>query len=85
MSAVLATWLIWALSRDITYIWLALIGFVSLLAFIAVRAAGFHHFDQFIGFDISGVRMNGILELGGILMIAVNALYLLWRKQRIER
>lgn len=85
MSAVFATWLIWTLRRDITYIWLALIGFVSLLAFIAVRAAGFHHFDQFIGFDIRGVRINGILELGGILMIAVNALYLLWRKQRIDR
>jgi hypothetical protein len=82
ISAVVAVWLVWVMRREIAHIWLALIGVVSLLSFIAIRAAGFHHFDQFIGVEIAGVRMNGILELGGISMIAANAIYLLWSKQR---
>lgn len=82
ISAVAAVWLVWVMRREIAHIWLALTGVVSLLAFIAIRAAGFHHFDQFIGVEFGGVRMNGILELGGISLIAANAIYLLWLKPR---
>ena len=66
--------------RELVHIWLALVGLAFLLAFIAVRAAGFHHFDQFIGYEIGNVRMNWVIEIAGITMIAVNALCLLLRR-----
>ena len=79
-SLLAAVFLTWTMRRELADIWLALIGFVFLLAFIAIRAAGFHNFDQFIGYEISSVRMNWVIELGGIAMIAANGLYLLMRK-----
>ncbi|MGB3246437.1 MAG: isopropylmalate isomerase [Sulfitobacter sp.] len=71
--------LFWMMRRELRHLWLALIGLLFLLAFIAIRAAGFHHFDQFIGYEIGSIRMNWAMEIGGIAMIAVNALYLLLR------
>lgn len=81
-SMVAALSLFWVMRRDLAEIWLALIGFVFLLSFIAVRAAGFHHFDQFIGHEISGVRMNWVMEIGGVAMIAANGLHLLLRQTK---
>jgi hypothetical protein len=56
---------------------LALIGLVFLCTFIAVRAASFQNFDLFLGSEIAHVRMNWVMELGGITMIATNALFVL--------
>lgn len=81
-SLLAAVLLIWAMRRDLADISFALIGLVFLLAFIAVRAAGFHHFDRFIGYEFASVRMNWVIELGGIAMIATNGLYLLLRKPK---
>lgn len=53
---------------------IALFGFGVLLTFVSVRAVGFHHFDQVIGMTIGGTRVNWLLELSGILLIALNAL-----------
>ena len=52
---------------------LALIGVAFLVAFVAIRAVGFHHMDIFIGSTIAGVRMNWVLELTGIVCIIINA------------
>lgn len=79
-SLLAALLLFWAMRRELIHIWLALVGFVFLLAFIAIRAVGFHHFDQFIGHEIGNARMNWVIEIVGIAMIAVNALYLLLRR-----
>lgn len=79
-SVVMAVSVFWIMRRSIGETWLALTGLTLLLAFIAVRAAGFHHFDRFIGHQIGGVRMNWIMELGAIAMISANALYLLLRR-----
>ncbi len=49
--------------------WLAVIGTTLLLGFIVVRAASFHHFDQFINDQILGLRWNWILEIGAITMV----------------
>ncbi len=80
-SLVLGLLLAWALRRHIGRIWLALIGVALLVGFVAVRAAGFHHFDRFIGYEFANIRMNWVMELGGITLIAINALLLL-RKRR---
>ena len=57
--------------------WLALLGLAFLCTFIAVRAASFHHFDLFISSEITYVRINWIMELSGIAMIATNAVLVL--------
>ncbi|MEL6838763.1 MAG: isopropylmalate isomerase [Pseudomonadota bacterium] len=82
IAALTALMLAWTMRRDLPQIWLALLGVVFLLAFVAIRAAGFHHFDWFIGYQIGGIRMNWVLELGGIILIAANALFLLVRRPR---
>jgi hypothetical protein len=51
----------------------ALAGFLLLLCFVVVRAASFHHFDNVINFRMGGVRMNWVLELGSIAVIAAGA------------
>ena len=73
-SALAAACLTWAMRRDLGNVWLAVAGFVLLIAFVAVRAVGFHHVDHLIGYELGSVRMNWLLEIGGIAMIAANAL-----------
>lgn len=51
----------------------ALIGVCFLTAFVVTRAASFHHFDVLLKTDLAGARLNWILELGGIFMIALAA------------
>ncbi len=79
MSFLFGCLLIWMMRRYLTRIWLALTGVLLLIGFVAIRAVGFHHFDQFIGHEIGGVRVNWTFEIGGTAMIGLNALYLLFR------
>ncbi len=48
---------------------LALIGTSMVLGFVLIRAASFHHADQFIGQRILGLRWNWILEMSGISLV----------------
>jgi hypothetical protein len=50
-------------------------GAILLVAFIAIRAASFHHFDHFIGLHWLGVRTNVVLEISAILLILVLSAY----------
>lgn len=52
---------------------LALVGLLILITFVVVRAASFHHVDALIGAAYLGLRLNHILELGGIAVIVVAA------------
>lgn len=83
--AVIGAFMFWALRRQLGQIGLALIGVVCLMTFVAVRAIGFHHFDAFILSSVMNVRMNWLLELGGIFLIALNALWGLafWKRRPI--
>ena len=82
-TGLIATILIfWAMRRELSDVWLALLGFIFLVGFVAIRAAGFHHVDHFIGIKIGNVHVNWAIELGGIAMISMNALYLLLRKSQ---
>jgi hypothetical protein len=47
----------------------ALTGSICLLSFVVIRASSFHHVDLFISSEIFGIRMNSILEMGGICII----------------
>jgi len=62
----------WRLVREQSgELWLSLLGLILLLAFVIVRAASFHHVDTLINFRVSGIRMNWVLELGAIGIIAL--------------
>ncbi len=51
----------------------ALIGTVLLALFVCVRAVSFHHVDILFGTDVHGFRLNWILELSGIFVLAYAA------------
>jgi hypothetical protein len=53
----------------------AVVGGVLLLAFVVMRATSFNHFDAFIGSEYLGLRMNWIMEIGGIWIISISALW----------
>ena len=52
----------------------AAVGIAVLFAFILLRAASFHHIDDWVTVDFRGLRSGWWLELAGILVIALSAL-----------
>jgi len=52
---------------------LLLLGLSWLLIFVIVRAASFHHVGVLLASELLGVRVNWILELGGVALIALSA------------
>jgi hypothetical protein len=52
---------------------LAGVGIVTIAVFIFVRASSFHHIDRLLGERFLFVRMNWILELGGIAIVLASA------------
>ncbi len=49
-------------------------GLAFLLCFVVIRAASFHTVDSLIRFAPLGIRMNWVLELGGIALVGVGVL-----------
>ena len=60
---------------------LAWIGAVFLTCFVLIRAASFHQVDQMIGLRVGGLKLNWVLELGGITCIGLGA----WRNWKNKR
>jgi hypothetical protein len=50
-----------------------ILGTAFLICFIIIRAASFHHVDQMLGFAPAGMRLNWVLELGGIAAVGYGA------------
>jgi len=66
--------------------WLALIGTTTVLAFVLIRAASFHHIDRFIGGTILGLRWNWVLEMGGIITVIIASEWRRWKlRYKIHR
>jgi hypothetical protein len=63
----------WLARRRLRDRWPALVGIIYLVGFIVLRAASFHHFDDFLMGHIGRMRWNWILELGGITWVAIAA------------
>lgn len=57
---------LWALRGTIRRTGVSIVGLVWITGFVLVRAAGFHHIDEVIGFQMMGLRLNWVFELGGI-------------------
>lgn len=49
------------------------LGMCVLLAFVLVRASSFHHIDQMLGLKIWGAKVNWVLEIGSLVIIAWGA------------
>lgn len=62
--------------KSLSLVRMAAIGLLFLIAFVAIRAVSIHHIDRIIGSHILGLRINGLLELTGILLISFNASWL---------
>jgi hypothetical protein len=64
-------------SRFVIDVWrehrLTITGAIFLVGFIVIRAASFHDMDRFLGIDLFGLKMNWVLELGGIFCIGISA------------
>ena len=58
---------------------LGLVGMAMLALFVLVRAASFHHIDEFLGETAAGLRWNWILEIGALLIIIAAAVWTLRR------
>ncbi len=54
--------------------WPAIVGLGFLGCFVVIRAASFHHVDVLLKSDIAGVKVNWLLELGGIAVVAAAAM-----------
>ncbi len=67
-------WLRVALARSWRQFRLAWLGIMLLCTFVLMRAASFHHFDQFIGTELLGLKWNVILEIGALLILMIAAL-----------
>lgn len=74
----------WLLRRHLRDMWLAGLGAVFIVLFVIVRASSFHHVDFFLSHGPGGVRMNWILELGGIACVLWGARRY-WRKPMRSR
>jgi hypothetical protein len=71
----------WRLARGIVrHYRVALFGAVALGCFILIRAASFHYVDRMLGLRFTWVRLNFILEVGGITCIGIAA-FNTWRER----
>jgi hypothetical protein len=67
-------WLIWRFRDILVRHKLLAAGLFLLLTFIVVRSISFHHVDVFLKSGIAGVKMNWLLELGGISLAGMAAM-----------
>jgi hypothetical protein len=65
--------LVWLVRGHLADFLLPLGGMLLLVAFVAVRATSFHGMDALIRSEIAGIRVNWVLELGGIGLVAFAA------------
>lgn len=63
---------------------LAIAGMCFVIVFIVMRASSFHGMDKLINLTVMGIRLNWVLELTGLILIAWNA-GLLLRQHRTQK
>ena len=64
--------------------WQALLGLFLLVGFVLLRAGGALHLDERLGVRMNDPLLNAVLELGGLILIAANAIRNL-AKHNIEK
>ncbi|NNL87961.1 MAG: isopropylmalate isomerase [Marinicaulis sp.] len=66
-----ALWLMRGFIREIPF---AAAGFFILIIFVVLRAASFHHIDNFINTGLMGLRLNWLVEMGALGLIIYGAI-----------
>ena len=82
--AVTSALVLWSLRGVLSDHWAVLAGLSLLAMFVAIRGLNFTKADQLLGAHLWIFQINSVLELGGIALIAANALALrgmIWRAQ----
>ena len=69
-----SAWLIYKFRYACGTIKAASFGFSLLLAFVVMRAASFHSFDNLIKYQILGIKFNWLMEISTLMIIATAAL-----------
>lgn len=64
----------WKLRKEFIALLFPVSGLILLAGFILIRAVSFHHVDQILKSTIVTIRMNWLLELGGIAILMVSGL-----------
>jgi hypothetical protein len=77
--------LAWLARRARRGVLVALAGLLFLVCFIVVRASSFHHVDHMLGRKLGLARLNVVLELGGIAVVAAGAVLMLRLHRRRAR
>ncbi len=83
ISVVGGLFFMWTLRRNLRHNFLALLGLVTVLGFVMIRAVGFHFVDVLINVRIGPIGLNWILELSGLILISLNA-FILLRQERTD-
>lgn len=73
---------LWLMRRHLRQNALAVLGLILVAGFVAIRAVSIHHFDSFLRGQFQSIRYNTILENAGLVLIALNALFLLRKRPR---
>lgn len=63
-------------SKHLRTHFIAFVGICFVLVFVFIRASSFHHVDSALTGRDSGFRLNNVLELSGIALVALNAWFL---------
>lgn len=74
-GAAVLVWMLWLGRRSGRSAKMALAGLVFLGCFVLIRASSFHRMDELIGLRVAGLKMNWLLELGGIACVAIAAVW----------
>ncbi len=69
----------WLVRRMGGPVWLTLAGLLLLAAFVLLRAASFHHVDVLLRTQLFGTRAWVVIELAGILVVALGAIWAIAR------
>ena len=73
VSALATVALLARMRRARAPVWGGIVGLALLLLFVFVRASSFDKVDWFISQHLRSVRMNHVMELGGIAVVAISA------------
>lgn len=65
---------LWAFRRGGWWVLLGQVGLIALCTFVILRAASFHHVDMLLGQSVGFLKLNHVMELGGIAIVACAAI-----------
>lgn len=86
LSVIAAAAMLWLMRRTRGTVRLAMLGLAFIGLFVLLRAASFHHFNEFLGRGAAAFNLGSVQEMAGIVIVAAAAvLYARRRRPRRKR